>query len=130
MMGETTKNDPVKAHRDGTTLCDGGKYAEALGKFLQAFELYWKKGDFFDSCYTLFKAAECSFLLKDYETAAERFLRAADKSSERGYDRLGLSALEYANDCYEAAGEEKSQKATDLRQRIAEAKKKLEAQAF
>ena len=129
-MGEATRKDPVRAHRDGTTLCDSGKYREAQGKFLQASELYWEKGDFFDSSYTLFKAAECSFLLKNYETAAEGFLRAAEKSLESGYDRLGLSALEYANDCYKAAGEEKDEKARDLRQRIAEARKKLEAQVF
>jgi tetratricopeptide (TPR) repeat protein len=127
-MGQVTKDDPVKAHREGTTLCDSGKYGEALAKFLRASELYWKEGDFFDSAYALFKAAECSFLLKNYETAAERFLKAAEKSLEMGYDRLGLSALEYANDCYKASGEEKAEKITDLRQRIVGVKKKLEAQ--
>jgi len=87
-------------------------------------------GDFFDASYTLFKAAECSFLLKDHQTAVERFLEAADMMLERGYDRFGLGALEYANDCYKAAGREKGKKVIDLEKRIAEVKRKLEAQAF
>ena len=49
---------------------------------------------------------------------------------ERGYDRFGLGALEYANDCYKATGKEKGKTVTDLKKRIAEVKKKLEAQAF
>jgi tetratricopeptide (TPR) repeat protein len=129
-LSRATREDPVKAHREGTALVDSRKYEEAVEKFLKASEFYWKAGDFFDSCYTLFKAAECSFFLKNYETAAERFLKAAEKSLERGYDRLGLSALEYANDCYKAVGEEETEKATSLMERIAEIKKKIEAQSF
>ena len=129
-MSQATKVDPIKTHREGTALRDSGNYKEALDKFLQASQLYRKVGDFFDSSYTLFKAAECSFLLKDYQTAAERFLEAADKMLERGFDRFGLGALEYANDCYKTAGKEKGKKVTDLKKRIAEVKKKLEAQAF
>jgi tetratricopeptide (TPR) repeat protein len=129
-MGRTFKVDPVKTHRDGTALYDSGNYEQAVDKFLQASELYDKVGDFFDAFYTLFKAAECSFLLKDYETAAERFLTAADKALERGFDRLGLSALEYAKDCYKAAGKAKGKNIHDIEQRIAEVKKKLEVQAF
>jgi tetratricopeptide (TPR) repeat protein len=129
-MSQATKVDPIKTHREGTALYDGGNYKEAIDKFLQASQLYEKVGDFSGSSYTLFKAAECSFLLKDYQTAVERFLEAADKMLERGYDRFGLGALEYANDCYKAAGKEKGKKVTDLKKRIAEVKKKLEAQAF
>jgi tetratricopeptide (TPR) repeat protein len=129
-MSQATKVDPVKIHREGTVLYDSGNYKVALDKFLQASQLYRKVGDFFDSSYTLFKAAECSFLLKDYPTAVERFLEAADKMLERGYDRLALGSLEYANDCYRAAGKEKGKDVTDLKKKIAEVKKKLEAQAF
>ena len=129
-MSQATKVDLITTHREGTALYDSGNYKEALDKFLQASQLYRKVGDFFDSSYTLFKAAECSFLLKDYQTAAERFLEAADKMLERGYDRFGLSALIYANDCYKAAGNEKGKKVTDLKKRITEVKKKLETQAF
>jgi len=122
--------DPVKAHREGTALYDSGNYKEAIDQFLQASQLYLEAGDFFDSSYTLFKAAECSFFSKDYQTAVERFLEAADKMLERGFDRFGLGALEYARDCYKAAGNERGMKATELKKRIAEVKKKLEAQAF
>ena len=129
-MNQLNKEDHVKAHRDGTALYDSGKYKAAADKFLQASNLYEKVGDFFDSAYTLFKAAECSFFLKDYETAIGRFLEAADKMFEKGFDRFALGALEYANDCYKATGKEKSKKVTDLKKRISETKKKLESQAF
>jgi tetratricopeptide (TPR) repeat protein len=129
-MSQIGKEDHVKIHREGTALCDSGNYKAAIDKFLQASQLYKKVDDFFDSSYTLFKAAECSFRLKDYQTAVERFLEAADKMLEKGYDRFGLGALEYANDCYKAAGKEKGKKVSDLKKRIAEVKKKLEAQSF
>jgi tetratricopeptide (TPR) repeat protein len=129
-MSQATRVDPIKTHREGTALYDSGNYNEAIDKFLQASQLYEKVGDFFDSSYTLFKAAECSFLLKDYQTAVERFLEAADNMLERGFDRFGLGALEYAKDCYKAAGKERGKKVTDLKKRIVEVKKKLETQAF
>jgi tetratricopeptide (TPR) repeat protein len=129
-LSQAGKEDPIKTHREGTALYDDGNYKEAIDKFLQASKLYEKVGDFFDASYALFKAAECSFLLKDYQTAVERFLEAADKMLEKGYDRFGLGALEYANDCYKAAGKERGKKVTNLKKRIAEVKKKLEAQAF
>jgi tetratricopeptide (TPR) repeat protein len=101
-MDKASKADPVKTHREGTALYDSGNYKDAIDKFLQASQMYLKIGDFFDSSYSLFKAAECSYLLKDYETAAERFLQAADKMLKRGFDRFGLGALEYVRDCYKA----------------------------
>jgi tetratricopeptide (TPR) repeat protein len=129
-MSQASKVDPIKTHREGTALYDSANYKEAIDKFLQASQLYGKVGDFFDSSYTLFKAAECSFFLKDYQTAVERFLEAADKMLERGYDRFALGALEYANDCYKAMGKERGRKVTELKRKIAEVKKKLEAQTF
>lgn len=129
-MSQAGKGDPVKIHREGTALYDSAKYKEAIDKFLQASQLYEKNGNFFDASYTLFKAAECSFFLKDYKTAIERFLKAADIALEKGYDRFGLGSLEYARDCYKAAGKEKDKKVADLKKRIVEVKKKLEAQAF
>ena len=128
-MNQVTKPDPVKTHREGTALHDSGSYKEALDKFLEASRLYWAVGDYFDFSYTLFKAAECSFLMKDYQTAVERFLESADRMLEKGYDRFGLGALEYARDCYMAL-EEEGKKVTELKKRIAEVKEKLEAQAF
>jgi len=124
------KEDPIKIHREGTGLYDSGKYKEARDKFLEASKLYEEIGNFFDASYTLFKAAECNFLLKDYDAAIERFVKAADIALEKGYDRFGLGALEYALDCYKAAGKEKDKKVNELKKRIEEVKKKLEAMAF
>ncbi len=122
---ETEKEDPLKIHRKGTALSDSGKYEEAMDKFLEASKLYEKVGNIFDASYTLFKAAECNFLLKDYDTAIERFLKAADLSFGKGYDRFGLSALEYALDSYKAAGKEKDEKVAELKKKIKELKEKL-----
>lgn len=122
---ETEKKDPLKTHKEGTALSDAGKYKEALDKFLEASKLYEKVGNVFDASYTLFKAAECSFLLKDYDTAIERFLKAADLSFGKGYDRIGLGALEYALDCYKAAGKEEDKKVVELKRKIKELKEKL-----
>jgi len=125
-----SKEDPVKIHREGTGLYDSGKYKEAMEKFLEASGLYEKLGNFFDASYMLFKAAECSFLLKDYDTAIERFMKSAEMALKMGYDRLGLGALEYALDCYKATGKEKSKKATELKGKIKKVKEKLEASGF
>lgn len=125
MSVEKAKEDPIKLHKEGTALSDVGKHDEAVDKFLKASELYEKAGNHFDASYTLFKAAECNYLLKDYTTATERFLKAADLAFIKGYDRFGVSALEYALDCYKATGEEK--KAAELKKKIKEVKEKLSA---
>jgi len=130
VVSQTGKEDPTKIHREGTALYDSGNYKDAIDKFLKASQLYEKVGNFFDSSYMLFKAAECSFLLKDYETAIERFLKSADIALGKGYDRFGLGALEYARDSYKAMGKDKGKEFNDLMKRIDEVKKKLEAQAF
>jgi tetratricopeptide (TPR) repeat protein len=117
------KKDPIKIHREGTALSDTGKYDEAIEKFLEASKLYEKGGNVFDASYTLYKAAECSYMLKDHNTASERFLKAAELSFEKGFDRFGVSALEYALDCYKAAGEEG--KVKELEEKIKKAKEKL-----
>lgn len=129
-MSQPVKEDPLKIHREGLALYDAAKYKEAIDKFMQASQLYERLGNFFDSSYMLFKAAECSFLLKDYETAIERFMKSADIATGKGYDRFGLGALEYARDSYKAMGKEKAKAFSDLQKRIDEVKKKLEAQAF
>lgn len=104
-------------------LYNAGNYQEAAEKFLQASQLYEKVGNFFDASYTMYKAGECSYFLKDYETAVERFLRSADLAFNKGFDRFAVSALEYARDCYKAAGEE--EKAEKLQRKINEAKDTL-----
>lgn len=123
MSAEKAKEDPIKLHKEGTSLCDVGKHEEAVGKFLKASELYEKAGNHFDASYTLFKAAECNYLLKDYTAAIESFLKAADLAFQKGYDRFGLSALEYAFDCYKETEEEK--KAAELKKKIKEVREKL-----
>jgi tetratricopeptide (TPR) repeat protein len=121
----SVKEDPVKIHREGTALYDEGKYKEAIEKFLKASELYKQVGNYFDASYALFKAAECSYLQKDYETAMERFLKSADLALEKAFDRFALGSLEYALDCYKAQGKEK--KATELKKKIKELKEKVSA---
>lgn len=120
---ETEKEDPIKLHREGTALSDVGKYKEAMEKFLRASELYEKARNFFDASYTLYKAAECNYLLKDYSTATEQFLKSADLAFQVGYDRFGLSALEYALDCYRKTGKEK--KVKELEKKIQEVRDKM-----
>ena len=102
-----------------------GKHEEAMKKFLRASELYEKAKNSFDASYALFKAAECNYILKNYSTATERFLKAADLAFKVGYDRFGLSALEYALDCYKATGAK--EKAKELKKKIKEVKEKLSA---
>jgi tetratricopeptide (TPR) repeat protein len=121
------KEDPVKLHKNGNALYELGKYAEAKENFLRAFELYQKAKNFFDASYSLYKAGECAFMLKDYEEAAEYFLKSADLSLSKGFERFGLSALEYARDCYRALAH--MEKVEDLERRIKEVKARLE-QAF
>ena len=125
MSGETAKEDPIALHREGTALCDVGNYEEAADKFLKASELYEKAGNHFDASYALFKAAECNYLLKDYKAAIERFLKAADLAFKKGFDRFGLSALEYALDCYKATKEKR--KIAELEKKIKEVREKLSA---
>lgn len=124
-MSEKVKEDPVKLHKDANTLYETGKYEEALEKFLQASELYRKANNFFDATSMLYKAGESSYMLKDYETALEHFLKSAELSFKKGFDRFGVSALEYARDCYKAL--ENEEKVQELEKKIKEVKKKLEA---
>jgi len=125
MSEEKVKEDPVKLHKDANTLYDLGKYEEAMEKFLRASELYNKANNFFDSTSMLYKAGECAYMLKDYEKAVEHFQKSADLSFNKGFDRFGVSALEYTRDCYNAL--KKPKKVKELEKKIKEVKKKLEA---
>jgi tetratricopeptide (TPR) repeat protein len=121
------EEDPIKLHKEGTTLADKGKYKEAAEKFIKASELYNKLGNFFDASYMIFKAGECNFMLKEYKPAVERFLKSADIAFEKGFDRFGVGALEYARDCYKALKNKKEE--AKLNKKIKELKAKL-AEAF
>ncbi|MEM2995820.1 MAG: hypothetical protein QXI91_07425 [Candidatus Bathyarchaeia archaeon] len=124
-MGEKVKEDPVKLHKDANTLYEAGKYKEAMEKFLQASELYRKANNFFDATSMLFKAGECAYMLKDYESAVDYFTKSAELSFNKGFDRFGVSALEYARDCYKAL--KNKEKVEEIEKKIKEVKAKLEA---
>jgi len=124
-MAEKVKEDPVRMHREANTLFEVGKYKEAEEKALRAAELYQKANDFFYATSMLYKAGECEFMLKNYEKAVEHFQKSADLSFDKGFDRYGVSALEYIRDCYSAM--KKKAKVKQLEKKIKEIKTKLEA---
>jgi len=127
MSEEKVKEDPVKLHKDGYALYELGKYEEATENFLRAWELYLKANNFFDATSMLYKTGECAYMLKDHEAALEYFMKSADLSFKKGFDRFGVSALEYARDCYRAL--ENKEKVEELEKKIKEVKKKL-AESF
>ena len=124
-MSEKVREDPVKMHKDANNLMDANKYSEARELLLRAAELYWKVQDFFDATSMYYRAAECDYALKEYEKAVEHFTKSAEISFEKGFDRFGVSALEYARDSQKALGNKKQVK--ELEKKIKEIKAKLES---
>ena len=124
-MSEKVREDPVKMHKDANNLMDAGKYEEARELFLRTAELYRKVQNFFDATTMYYKAAECGYALKQYEKAIEHFMKSTELSFEKGFDRFGVSALEYARDCQKALGNKKQVK--ELEKKIKEVKAKLES---
>jgi tetratricopeptide (TPR) repeat protein len=122
------KEDPIKMHKDANNLMDEGKFEEARELFLRTAELYKKKQNYFDSTTMLYKAGECNFSLKEYEKGVEYFMQSAELSFDKGFDRFGVSALDYARDCQKALGNTKE--VEELTKRIKEAKEKLESSSF
>jgi tetratricopeptide (TPR) repeat protein len=125
MSEKKIKEDPVKMHKDANGLMESGKYEEARDLFVRTAELYRKSQNFFDSTTMLYKAGECDFALKNYEKASDSFMKSAELSFEKGFDRFGVSALDYAKDCEKALG--KKQKVKQLEKKIKETKAKLES---
>ena len=119
------KEDPIKMHKDANTIMESGKYKEARELFLRTAELYRKKQNYFDATTMLYKAGECSFSLKEYEKGVEYFMQSAEISFDKGYDRFGVSALDYARDCQKALGNTKE--VEELTTKIKETKEKLES---
>jgi len=119
------KEDPIKMHKDANALMEAGKLEAARELFLRTAELYKKKQNFFDSTTMLYKAGECSFALKEYEKAVEWFMQSADLSFDKGFDRFGVSALDYARDAQKVLGNTKE--VEDLTKKINEVKAKLES---
>jgi len=124
-MSEKVREDPIKMHKDANALMEAGKPKEARDLFLRTAELYRKKQNYFDSTTMLYKAGECSFALKEYEKAVEQFTQSAELSFNKGYDRFGVSALDYAKDCHKALGNTKE--VEELEEKIKEVKTKLES---
>jgi len=124
MTEEKVKEDPVKLHKEANTLFEVGKHKEAEDIFLKTAELYHKVQNYFDSTTMYYKAGECAYVLKDYEKAVEHFMKSAELSFQKGFDRFGVSALEYARDSYKAM--KKKAKVKELEKKIQEVKKKLE----
>jgi len=118
-----SEEDPIKLHREATTLYDKKEYKEAAKTFLEAARLYENVQNFFDASYSLFKAGECMFFLEKYEVAAEHFMKAAELAFSKRYDRFGVSALEYARDCHQRLGNQK--KTDELQLKIDEIKRRL-----
>jgi tetratricopeptide (TPR) repeat protein len=124
-MAEKVREDPVKMHKDANNLMDQGKYEEARTMFLRTAELYRKAQNYFDSTTMLYKAGECSFQLKEYEKALESFKQSAELSFQKGFDRFGLSALDYEKDCQKALGNDAE--VAELEKKMKEVKEKLES---
>lgn len=124
-MSEKVRQDPIKMHKDANALMEAGKYEEARELFLVTAELYRKVQNYFDATTMLYKAGESGFALKEYENAIQQFMQSAELSFSKGYDRFGVSALEYARDCHKALGNTKEVK--ELEKKIKEVKTKLES---
>jgi len=124
-MVMSEKEDPIKMHKDANSIMESGKFEEARDLFLRTSELYRKKQNYFDATTMLYKAGECSFALKEYEKGIDYFTQSAELSFDKGYDRFGVSALDYARDCHKALGNIKE--VEELTKKIKEVKEKLES---
>jgi tetratricopeptide (TPR) repeat protein len=124
MSAKPVKEDPVKMHKEAGALMEQGKYAEARDIFIKTGDLYYKNQNYFGSAEMYYKAGECAFALKDYEKAVESFMKSADISLDKKFERFGLSALEYAKDSQKSLGHTKE--VEELTSKIKELKDKLE----
>ena len=124
-MSQAVRDDPVKMHKEANALFESGKFKDAEELFAKTADLYLKVQNYFDSTTMRYKAGECAFALKEYEKAVEHFEKSAELSFQKGFDRFGVSALEYERDCYKSLGK-KNAKVKVLDRKIQEIKKKLE----
>src|SRR5208283_3577198 len=124
----SVREDPIKMHKEANSLMENGKYVEARDIFVKTAELYYKSQNYFGSAEMYYKAGECAFALKEYEKGVEFFMKSADISFNKGFDRYGVSALDYARDCQKALGDTKE--IEELSKKIKEVKEKLESSGF
>jgi tetratricopeptide (TPR) repeat protein len=94
-------------HKEAGALMENGKYVEARDLFVKTAELYYKGQNYFGAAEMYYKAGECAFALKDNAKGAEFFMKSADISFSKGFDRYGVSALEQARDSQKALGNTK-----------------------
>jgi tetratricopeptide (TPR) repeat protein len=126
MSDKNVKVDPIKMHKDASALMESGKCDEAIGMFAEVAELYYKGQNYFGSAEMYYKAGECAFTLKNYQKGVEYFMKAAEISFNKGYERYGLSALESAREGQKALGntkevEELTARIQQINQKLAEA---------
>ena len=114
----SVREDPIKMHKDAISLMENGKYTEAKDLFIKVADLYYKGQNYFGSAEMNYKAGEAAFALKDYEKAAEYFMKSADISFSKGFERYGVSALEYVRDCQKMLG--KTKEVEELNMKIKE----------
>jgi len=125
MSAKPVKEDPVKLHKEANALMENGKYTDARDMYVKTAELYFKGQNYFGSAEMYYKAGECAFALKDYEKGVELFMKSAEICFDKGFERFGVSALDYARDCQKALGHTKE--VEELTKKIKEVKEKLEA---
>jgi tetratricopeptide (TPR) repeat protein len=120
------REDPIKIHKDANALMENGKYPEARDLFEKVAGLYYKGQNYFGSAEMNYKAGECSFALKDYQKSVESFMKSADISFNKGFERYGVSALEQARDGQKALGNTKE--VDEINKKIEEVNRKLNEQ--
>ncbi len=125
MSAKPVKEDPVRLHKEAGALMENKKYAEARDIFVKTAELYYKGQNYFGSAEMYYKAGEAAFALKEYEKAIELFTKSSEISFNKGFERFGVSALDYARDCHKALSHTKE--VEELTKKIKEVKEKLEA---
>ncbi len=125
MSDKNVREDPIKMHKDANALMENGKYTEARDLFVRVAELYYKGQNYFGAAEMNYKAGESAFAVKDYTKAVELFMKSAEISFNKGFERYGVSALDYARDCQKALGNTKE--VEELTKKIKEIKEKLEA---
>ncbi len=125
MSEKNVREDPIKMHKEANALMENGKHTEARDVFVRVAELYYKGQNYFGAAEMYYKAGEASFALKDYTKGIELFMKSAEISFNKGFERYGVSALDYARDGQKALGNTKE--VEELTKKIKEVKEKLKA---
>jgi tetratricopeptide (TPR) repeat protein len=122
----STKEDPIKLHKDANALMENGKLEEARDLFIKVAELYYKGQNYFGAAEMNYKAGECSLNLKDYQKGVELFMKSSEISFNKGFERYGINALESARECQKALGN--TQEVEEITKKIDDFNKKQQEQ--